>query len=187
MTTHWVPLTVAPEAGLLKAAVMGTVLATVTGIVAVALPPAESRTVSDSVCGALVSLVVSSAYEAVVPLTVCEETTVPSTASWNVFETAVEPLTDIPTVLPSSHITAHAVFLTVVPPVGCVMKTLSVPVVGGGVTVFDTVTLCVAVPVPPAGSVAVAVSVCAPLAIVFVSQEKVGPVPGTAVPSTVSV
>src|SRR5258707_7855190 len=46
------------------------VLATVTDCVAVALPPAESITVSFSVCEALVSLVVSSAYEAVVPVTV---------------------------------------------------------------------------------------------------------------------
>src|SRR5882762_1374960 len=87
-------------------------------------------------------------------------------------------------VLPSSHITAQAVLLTVVPPVGCVKNTLSVPVGGGGgVTTFEAVTLCVAVPVPPMGSVAVAVSVWVPLATLVVSQEKLGPVPVTAVPS----
>src|SRR5882672_9899867 len=88
-------------------------------------------------------------------------------------------------VLPSSHITAQAVLLTVVPPVGCVTKTVSVPVGGGGgVTTFETVTLCVAVPVPPIGSATFAVSVCVPLATLVVSQEKLGPVPVTAVPST---
>src|SRR5438552_3183886 len=88
-------------------------------------------------------------------------------------------------VLPSSHITAQAVLLTVAPPVGCVTKTLSVPVGGGGgVTTFETVTVCVAVPVPPMGSATFAVSVSGPLATLVVSQEKLGPVPVTAVPST---
>src|SRR5438309_1336805 len=68
-------------AGLVKAAVIGTMLATVTDCVAVALPPAESITVSFSVCEALDSLIVSSAYEAVVPLTVCVEVTVPDRKS----------------------------------------------------------------------------------------------------------
>ena len=274
--TVMVPLTVALAAGLVNAAVIGTVFATVTDRVAVARPPAESCTVSVSVCGPSATLVVLHTYDVVLPLTVFVETTVPSTASWNVFETAVEPVTDIPTVvlpltvapeaglvnvavstgvgdvvmpfftvtltveppvlfdesftvatsgcvpsttifvskgietgpllavvvepialppsvsvyvfvgavLPSSHIVAHAVLLTVVPPVGCVTKTLRAPVVGGGVTVFDTVTVCVAVPVPPMGSVAVAVSVWLPLATFVVSQEKLGPVPAIAVPST---
>src|SRR5439155_17442717 len=100
-----------------------TMLVTVTDCVAVALPPAESITVSFSVCEALDSLIVSSAYEAVVPLTVCVEVTVPSTASWNVFDTAVEPLTDIPTVV---------VPVTVAPEAGLVKAAVSTGV--GGVT-----------------------------------------------------
>src|SRR2546426_682105 len=48
---------------------------------------------------------------------------------------------------------------------------------------FDTVTVSEAVPTPPTGSVAVAVSVCVPLATLVVSQEKLGPVPVMAVPS----
>src|SRR2546423_15534607 len=100
----------------------------------------------------------------------------PPTASWLVFAAAV---------LPSSHITAQAVLLTVAPPVGCVTKTLSVPVGGGGdVTTFETVAVCVAVPVPPMGSATFAVSVCGPLATLVVSQEKLRPPPVTAVPST---
>src|SRR5439155_688161 len=88
IVTHLVPLTVAPAAGLVKAAVIATVFFTVTDRVAVARPPAESCTVSASVCGPSATLVVLHTYDVVLPLTVFVETTVPSTASWNVFETA---------------------------------------------------------------------------------------------------
>ena len=53
---------------------------------------------------------------------------------------------------PSSHIVTHAVPRTVAPDVGCVMKTLSVPVPGGGGgggAAFCTVTEREAVAVAP--------------------------------------
>src|SRR2546425_455508 len=86
--------------------------------------------------------------------------------------------------------------VTVEPDAGLVKAAVSTGV--GGVTMpFFTLTLMVeppvlldesftvseAVPTPPTGSVAVAVSVCVPLATLVVSQEKLGPVPVMAVPS----
>jgi hypothetical protein len=65
---------------------------------------------------------------------------------------------------PSTHITAHVVPRTDVPPVGCVMNTRSVPVDGGGVLVeFDTVTVREAVAERPSVSVTRKARVCDPL------------------------
>jgi hypothetical protein len=90
-------------------------------------------------------------------------------------------------VLPSSHITAHAVPLTTVAGFGWVTASFSVPLVGGGVVVeFETVTVRVDEPDLPVPSVTVAVSVRVPLATFVVSHENVGPVPATASPSALS-
>src|SRR5205823_152103 len=176
------PLTVAPEAGLVNVAVntgVGDVVMPFFTVTLTVEPPVlfdESFTVATSGCVPSTTIFVSKGIETGPLLAVVvEPIALPPSVSVYVFVGAV---------LPSSHIVAHAVLLTVVPPVGCVTKRLSVPVVGGGVTVFETVTVCVAVPVPPMGSVAVAVSVWLPLATFVVSQEKLGPVPAMAVPST---
>src|SRR5204862_418057 len=75
---------------------------------------------------------------------------------------------------PLSHSTAQLVPLTVAPPAGCVRKTCSVPDGGGGgggvVVVLLTVSVRVAVPLKPAESVTVPVSVCAALVTVVVFQ-----------------
>src|SRR5258708_35554410 len=95
---------------------------------------------------------------------VVEPMALPPSVSVYVFDAAV---------LPWSHITAQAVLLTAVPPVGCVTKTLSVPVGGGGgVTTLATVTLCVAVPVPPISAGTLAVSACVPLAALVGCYEQ---------------
>jgi hypothetical protein len=94
---------------------------------------------------------------------------------------------------PSSHSTAQAVPLTVVPALGCVSATFSVPVGGGGgggggvVVPLETVTDRVAEPVRPLESRTVAVSVTEPLGAVAVFQEKLGPAPDTAVVPAASV
>ena len=89
---------------------------------------------------------------------------------------------DVP-VAPFSHSTAQLVPLTVAPPVGWVTKTCRPPVGGGGgggggvVVVFETVSVRVALPLWPAESVTVPVSVCDALLTVVVFQLKVGLVP----------
>jgi hypothetical protein len=141
---------------------------TVTVRAAVARPPEVSVTVRPSVCEPLPTATVFQANDAVVPLTVCVETVVPSTVSANVREVAVDPLTDMPTVL---------VPLTVAPAAGLVNAAVSVGVgvgvgVGdgaGAVMPFRVVMVTVVAPVLPAESVTLAVSDCEPSATIFVS------------------
>src|SRR2546423_11517292 len=84
---------------------------------------------------------------------------VPSPANWNVFDTAVEPLTDIPTVV---------VPVTVAPEAGLVKAAVSAGV--GGVTMpFFTVTFTVEPPVLLDESFTVAMSGWVPSTTIFVS------------------
>ena len=178
-----VPVTVAPEAGLVKAAVStgvgGVTMPFFTLTFTVEPPVLFDASLTVAMSGWLPSTTIFVSYGIETgPLlaVVVEPMALPPSVSVYVFDAAV---------LPSSHITAQTVLLTVAPPVGCVTKTLSVPVGGGGgVATFETVTVCVAVPVPPMGSATFAVSVCGPLTTLVVSQEKLAPVPVTAVPST---
>src|SRR5207237_1203963 len=138
-----------------------TVLPTVTLRVAVALPPAVSVTVSDSVCETLLSLVVSSAYEALLPLTVCVDTTAPSTASENVREAdeVAPPVVAIPTVV---------VPPSVAPEAGLVNAAVRTGV--GDVRIpFFTLTLVVPVPMLLDESLTVATSGCVPSTTILVS------------------
>jgi hypothetical protein len=76
--------------------------------------------------------------------------------------------------------------VTVDPLAGWVIETVGV-VPGDVVPLFETVTERVAVPVRPAESFTVAVSVCVPLAAAVVFQAKLGPLPLTVPASAVSV
>src|SRR5688500_3772770 len=109
MPIDLLPLTVAPSAGnwidAVNAPGAAPVLETVTVRVAVAVRPTLSVTVSPSVCAPLATPAVFHAYVAVVALTVCRETSVPSTVSTNVtapvglpadIRTVVVPLTVAP-------------------------------------------------------------------------------------------
>ena len=113
--------------------------------------PTESVTVNDSVCVPSGPPVVFQLYEALAALTVCVETTVPSTESWKVLG-AVAVLTAMPTL---------TVPPTVAPGAGLVNEAV-IPVL--------TVTLRVAVPVWPLASVTVALSVVGPFGKVVVFQ-----------------
>jgi hypothetical protein len=121
MPTDCEPPTVAPSAGYWKEAVKGVdddAFETVTPRVAVAVLPPESVTRRVSVCVPLATVVVFQAYEAVVPVTVCVETVVPSTMSVKVLVLPAGAFVDIPTVV---------VPLTVAPSAGLVKDAVSVP------------------------------------------------------------
>jgi hypothetical protein len=170
--TELVPLTVAPAAGLENAAVSVPGVG-VGGVVTPFLVstftepdpeiPVASRATATSECVPSATIFVSYGIETGPRLAVViEPIGLPPRLS--------EYVLDVPE-LPSSHSTAHDVPLTVVAALGCVTDTFNVPVAGGGVLTFDTVTVDVAVPDCPMGSVAVAVSVCVPLATLVVSHE----------------
>jgi hypothetical protein len=109
-----------------------------------------------------VSPLVFHAYDAVLPLTVCVETTAPSTESWKVREAAVEPATHMPT---------FVVPLTVPPAAGLLKDAVSVVGVGvgGALIPFRVTTLTLVEPELPAASRPTATSDCVPSATIFVS------------------
>jgi hypothetical protein len=182
MPTLVVPLTVAPAAGLVKDAVIvvgdglgeATPLRVVIVTEAAPVFAAESVTVATSVCAPSATTFVSYGIDTGPRLAVVIE---PIGRPPRLSEYVLRVL-----VLFSSHITAHAVPLTVVEGFGCVTASFSVPLVGGGVVVLlATVTVRVAEPVRPAESRTVAVSTTDPFGAVVVFHEKLGPVPLTAV------
>jgi len=141
-------------------------LATLIDTLHVPVLPVASRTLAVSICTPSADSVLSYGSEIGPALAVVVDPTVrPPRLSVMLFAPPLAPLI---------HTTAHAPPRTVVPDVGCVMATVSVPFgVGDGdgvgdVTEFDTVTVRVALAVAPAESRAVNVSVCAAFVVVVV-------------------
>lgn len=170
-----VPLTVAPAAGAVNAAVSvgvggggGVVsavppFAMVTATAAFAVAPFQ---VTARVSWRLPSAIVREfqLYQSVVPVVVCEMITWPSTASVNVFDWPHGAVVDRPTVY---------VPVILVPLVGRLM----VAVNPGADDAFATVTVRVAVAVRALESVTVTASVCDPSATVVVFHAKLVAVP----------
>jgi hypothetical protein len=128
--------------------------------VAVAVSPALSVTVKDSVCEPLEYCHVFHEYNAVLPVTVCVETVLPSILSVN-FKGAVPPDDAMRTVVVS---------VTVAPSAGDVNEAVSDAGGGGGVEVpLPTFTGRVAVAVWPF-IVTASVSVCAPPGVLVLSH-----------------
>src|SRR5919201_3734240 len=119
----------------------------------VAVAPVASVTITESVWLPIKRFLVFQLYDAVVPVTVCVETRVPSIESLKVFELPEAPVTDMPTL---------TVPLTVAPLAGLVIVA----------AMFDTVTFTLAVAVRPAPSTAVTVMVCAPFDTRVVSHAS---------------
>src|SRR5689334_3622440 len=162
MPTVVVPLTVAPSvAGAVMAAPSVPVpLETLIVRVAVALRKVASVTVRVNVCDPFERVVVLRAAVAVVPVTVCVDTDLPSTASAKVLDDPDAFVTCMPIVV---------VPLTVAPLVaGDVMA--AVIVLPPPPVPPDVVTVSVAVAVRPVESVTVNDSVCVPLATVLASH-----------------
>src|SRR5439155_804532 len=160
------PLTVAPEAGLVNVAVntgVGDVVMPFFTVTLTVEPPVlfdESFTVATSGCVPSTTIFVSKGIETGPLLAV-----------------VVEPIALPPSV---------SVYVFVGVPVAVALAAGAAKLTvgfceGGGVVVLLTVTGSVAVAVLPAESVTAAVSVWSPLGTVFVSHEYVGPVPGTVV------
>src|SRR2546427_6515433 len=136
MPTATVPLTVAPAAGLVKAAVSGglvppPLLLTVTPRVAVAVRPAPSRTVRPSVCAPSATLVVFHANVAEVAVPAAVKTCAPSTVSVNVIGVPEAPVSGMPTLTLPLTVALGAGLVKAgvsVGPVLVVTPALSVPV-----------------------------------------------------------
>src|SRR5215831_12347054 len=181
MVTVVAPLTVAPAAGAAKAADSGVgagdgagddvvPLATTIATPPVPVLPAASRAAAVSVCVPSAASVVSYGSEIGPAVALVALPTVrPPSVSVIVFDVPVTPV---------SQTTAHAVPFTVVPAVGCVIATLSVPVgAGGGAAALATVTDSDAVAERPSESVTVAVSVWTAFVSPLVFHAYETPVP----------
>jgi hypothetical protein len=179
IVTVVVPLTVAPAVGAMTAAPSGAgagagagaggaaPLTTLTDTPPAPVLPVASRTLAVSSCTPSPDSVLSYGSE-IGPalLLVVEPTARPPSVSVTLFAVPRAPLIQT---------TAHALPLTVVPAVGCVIATVSVPPgagggAGAGVAAFDTVTVRVAVAVAAAASRTVSVSVCAAFVVAVVFQ-----------------
>lgn len=141
-------------------------LATLIDTLHVPVLPVASRTLAVSICTPPADSVLSYGSEIGPALALVVDPTVrPPRVSVTLFPPPLAPLI---------HTTAHAPPRTVVPEVGCVIATVSVPFGGGAgvgvgdVTEFDTVTVRVALAAAPAASCAVNVSVCVAFVVVVV-------------------
>ena len=138
-------------------------LATLIDTLHVPVLPVASRTLAVSICTPSDDSVLSYGSEIGPALAVVVDPTVrPPRLSVTLFAPPLAPLI---------HTTAHAPPRTVVPEVGCVIATVSVPFGGAGVgdvTELDTVTVRVALATAPAASRAVNVSVCVAFGVVVV-------------------